>query len=1577
MRCNALFVCALLCCALSVHARDHFPDHDVDVLWQDFSAMERQARTNRADADDYVALMTTAVRLQAEYEAGLRTLTGLEAERLRQVLNTPLDVDAPPPVIEGTMGTFEGVVLEQGSGNPVTAGFVRAVRWNNPFIPYDAPIQPDGSYSLSVEPGHYLLHTIGTPEHIRFTWPDKPCANPATCSPWYGGEVIEIGAGDVDTRNFLIERGVRVQGTVTDDQGNPIESAMVTVRTRTGYGATVATNASGEYSTSQAFPPGHFRVFATPPAGGSLLAALHDGQPCTEECSTLPVSYLELDDVVGATTVDLELAEGFGLSGSVDSGGQPQEGVTIRLYSDDGHTQVWVSTDAAGEYEFPALRPADYRIVALSPETLNQVYPDLDCFGNACAPEAGSPVALGDAPVTRDFSLAPGASISGQITRASDGAPAVNTRVGVTNIAQGAHWAWTDANGEYTVSGLVEGTFYVMAFPDIADGDHRQTYLGNVACPATSCGELGQPLSIPATGNVGNVDIELVDGGGLSGQIIDAETGLPLSTMTGARLELWVASGPYQGQLAAQPMVQMDGTYSGDGLVPGAYKAVFGTTTHLGLIDTAFGGQPCPRGACDLDALPTVFVTAGTVLSGIDGTLPRGPVISGRITDSNTGEPPPPLPAGMTTSRLMAFYGTSGNYASFSDIDGEGNFRSRTGFPAGSFFASTFLSRNMMPFGGNYIDQAYDGLDCPRLKCNLTASASAINVAGSDIDGIDFSLRQGGGISGVVTDDDGGAPLAGVAIEAYDGAGRLVAETASNVLGQYTVDALPTGNYTVRTRNRQGYQNQIHDGGSCTPFCDPQSGTPIAVSEGSVTSGIDFALVRSVAISGTVRVDGVPAGNITVEAYGAIGNLVSETLSQPDGSYAFTNLSPGQFYLRTRNAFGHADALYAGHPCVGDACRVRDGDAVTLQPGQSLSGVNLDLAAGAVISGEVHDRLDPSTTLSGVTVQLLDDRGAVAFETTTGSNGAFGFGALAAGDYHLVTRNTPAYVDQTLGGTPCPSACNGLNGDVVTVVAGGNSSGNDLDLAPGAAISGNVQASGSPAVGAQAQVYNDTGVPVAQQPTNASGNYEIDNLPDGDFFVRIGGVPGHVSALWDAIACSGYCDILSGDAVSVVGSTPVGSINFNLAAGGGIAGTVTGGGNALPGVEVVAFDNAGFIAGTAVTNAAGQYSIGGLVDGSYRLRSTNIAGFVDRVFGGDTCSPSPCPLAGGTAIEVSGATISGIDFALQAGGSISGTATDTFGNPLPTGSAVLMDADGIELLDSPIVDGLWSFNGVADGTYYLLIENDLALVDELFDGVPCPAGACDITGLGTPIVLGGGSLMVHARGVSGISFQLSGGATIAGRVSDADTQAPLVGVEVFFFDAAGNRVGRAVTDGLGDYASQGGLPPGDYYAATVSGTARGVGDNYINQLYDGTPCLLNCDVTAGTVISLDGSGATGIDFALGQGGGLRGRVSGPDDEHLVQTVVRVYDADGFLAGTAATNSQGRYQIDGLPAGEYFAHTANLVGLTDVSYGDQPCQGACTPLDGDPITVPASGFVEDIDFQLTTEDEIFADRFEQL
>jgi len=1561
----------LLFLALATSASaSQWANPDVEFLWQQVAADVGHDRSSWT-ANEVAGTRRAAAELLMQAESGQLELTARDRERLDWVLAQPPAFTELNPVVSGPSATITGEVTEEGTGLPVTTGSVNAIPFGiDTFNSFSAPIQPDGSYTLVIPPGQYVLQTNSHADHVREAWPDLTCVDPNICSPWYGGDVIDLASGASLIRDFELARGIRISGTVSDSSLAPVSNAVVYLSARNrSYSIGISTAPDGSYMTARALPPGDYRVFAQGPSGSGLLGKLHDGQLCATDCRELPVAYLTLSNTATPSVVNFQLDPGVGLSGTVyeEDGVTPLEGASVQLASTDGWTSASQTTDASGNYQFESLRPADYRILAQHAETLNQIHPGLDCFGFDCAVEIGTPVALGGSPQVIDFTLQPGSSVSGTIRRLSDGTPVENAWVSVSNSLQGGRSSTTDASGNFTVTGLVEGTFFVYAH---TEDELERTYLGNVNCPLTNCGDFGTPLSVPASGGVSAVDIDMAVGGGLSGQLFDGQTGATLGFVFVPRLELWVSSGPYAGQLAAQGLSDEFGNYQISGLKPGAYKATFGTSSHLGLIDTAFGGQPCPRGSCDLSLLPTVFVTAGTVLPGISATLPRGPVISGTVTDSVSGQAPPWRPG---TSRLMAFYGASGNYASFSAVDGEGHYRSRTGFPAGTFYVSSYIFRNDMPFGDNYIDQAYNNLDCPRLQCNLTSAATALNVAGTDLDSIDFSLRKGGAIEGNIRDDGTSLGLAGVGIEAYDSLGRLVAKASSDALGNYRLDSLPTGDYFVRTRNLSGYQDQLHAGQSCTPFCDPVTGTTVAVAENAVVNNLDFDLIQSAAISGTVELSGSPAANITVEVYGAIGNLLDSTLSASDGSFAFTSLAPGDFYLRTRNSFGHADVLFDSEPCVGNACQVRRGLPITLAPGSSVAGLTLELTPGATISGEVHDRLSPSTKLSGVRVQLLDERGAVAFESTTGVAGSFSFPALAAGDYHLVTRETPGYVDQTLGGTACPSACNGLNGTLVSVASGATVSGQNLDLAPGASISGNVTAGGSPAVGAIAQVYNDSGVPVYQQPTNPSGNYEINQLPDGDFHVRVGNVPGYVSQLWNAIACSGYCDVLSGDQVTISGSTSVGSVNFVLAAGGGISGQVSSGTGPLPAVEVVAWDNAGFIAGRGVSNALGEYSINGLVAGNYKVRTTNTGGYIDQVFGGSSCSPSPCLLSAGSAITVASTTVAGIDFALTAGGSISGTATDQFGNPLPDGTATLMDVNGIELDTDTIEDGLWNFSGLADGTYYLLIENNLGLVDELYAGVPCPAGACDITDLGTPIVVGGGRLL--GAGNAGIAVALSRGVSVSGRVTDLGSGSAIVGAAVYFRDASGKLAGQGVTDGLGDYQSLGGLPPGQYFVSTASGTMRGVESNYVNQLFDGVPCPMDCNLGDGSPVTVAAEPVTGIDFALAQGAGLSGLVTGPGNAGLIQVEVRLFDADGYLAGTWRSNSQGQYAIDGLPAGTYYAHTVNNLGLADVTFGNDPCDGQCDPLAGQAIVVPANGTAGNINFELDFPDQVFADRFE--
>src|SRR5262249_12140875 len=147
------------------------------------------------------------------------------------------------------------------------------------------------------------------------------------------------------------------------------------------------------------------------------------------------------------------------------------------------------------------------------------------------------------------------------------------------------------------------------------------------------------------------------------------------------------------------------------------------------------------------------------------------------------------------------------------------------------------------------------------------------------------------------------------------------------------------------------------------------------------------------------------------------------------------------------------------------------------------------------------------------------------------------------------------------------------------------------------------------------------------------------------------------------------------------------------------------------------------------------------------------------------------------------------------------------------------------------------------------------------------------------------------------------------------------------------------------------LIPGSYTARTLDAYP------YLDQLYLGMPCI-DCGNGAtgsliGTAIVVNGgTTTTGIDFALGGGGRVSGRVTDAVTGAGIGNVfVSVYNAMGAFVTSAATSSTGTYTILGLPSGSYYARTSNSLGYTDGLYGGGSCLN-CSVTTGTPIAVTA-------------------------
>ena len=106
---------------------------------------------------------------------------------------------------------------------------------------------------------------------------------------------------------------------------------------------------------------------------------------------------------------------------------------------------------------------------------------------------------------------------------------------------------------------------------------------------------------------------------------------------------------------------------------------------------------------------------------------------------------------------------------------------------------------------------------------------------------------------------------------------------------------------------------------------------------------------------------------------------------------------------------------------------------------------------------------------------------------------------------------------------------------------------------------------------------------------------------------------------------------------------------------GTVTSVATGGG--VANVSVWIYSSSNSYVTDATTDASGNYtSRSGLTSGTYYARTSNSLGLVDGLYNGLSCVN--CNVLSGTPIGVStGATTPNINFALAAGGRISGTVT--------------------------------------------------------------------------------------------------------------------------------------------------------------------------------------------------------------------------------------------------------------------------------------------------------------------------------
>ncbi len=450
---------------------------------------------------------------------------------------------------------------------------------------------------------------------------------------------------------------------------------------------------------------------------------------------------------------------------------------------------------------------------------------------------------------------------------------------------------------------------------------------------------------------------------------------------------------------------------------------------------------------------------------------------------------------------------------------------------------------------------------------------------------VEFEMRPGGTITGVVTSDTDGSPITGASVEVQRIDAGFAWAAPYPVLveadGTYTSPGLPPGTYRVFFRDPSGE----HHGEFYDDAANPVDSAPVIVGPGAMVTA-DASLAAAIRPNLVGQVLGptdqplagirlqivddswVELASVTTGPDGRFDLMlpamcVTIVVTDPNGSYAFRQLP---MCLQS----GYVEPI-----------------EIALAPGGTFTGQVTSLNGAPLAGVQVWaTRSLPGGLWEAVPGNLVTD--ALGRYTTIG---------LPPGQYLVSFGATDDdYLDEWFDDAPSPDVA-----DRVAVSAGSVTTGIDARLTRLGSINGTVtyaSTGGGPAVpapGITVTVHPTDGSAPLTGSTGADGTYSID-VPDGDYVVEFAGTA--VETLW----YGGATDLLSAQTLSVVNRDVLTDIDASLRRLGTLTGVVTDhAGAPIADVEVLVEATDGSTTALATTGADGTYTVG-VVPGNHTIR---------------------------------------------------------------------------------------------------------------------------------------------------------------------------------------------------------------------------------------------------------------------------------------------------------------------------------------------------------------------------------------
>jgi 5-hydroxyisourate hydrolase-like protein (transthyretin family) len=1069
-------------------------------------------------------------------------------------------------------------------------------------------------------------------------------------------------------------------------------------------------------------------------------------------------------------------------------------------------------------------------------------------------------------------------SISGRVTRDSDATGISGVAINIYSSGWGSvKSGTTDASGNYTISALAAGNYYVGTGNSLG---YLNEYYDNVTSQA-----LATAVSVASGATTSNINFGLGLGGIISGQVTRDSDGTGISGVT---VNIYNASW---GSVKSGT-TDSAGNYSISGLASGSYYLRASGTGYI----NEFYDNVTSQGSAT-----AVSVASDATTANINFGLAAGGTIAGRVTRDSDG-------AGISGVSIN-IYNTSWSSIKSGTTDSTGNY-SISGLAADSYYVGTSSAA--------YVNEFYDNVTSQGAATQVSVASDATTA------NINFGLAGGGAgggtIAGRVTRDSDGAGLAGIYVTIYNTSGSAIKIGMTTTGGNYSITGLAASSYYVGANT--SISSSTYIGEYYNNVTSLSAATALSVALDATTSNINFGLGTAGTISGRVTrdSDGTGLSGVTVTIYNKSAAWffsVKSGTTDSAGNYSIPGLAAGSYYVGTANSLGYANEYYNNVTSQNAAAEV----SVAL--GATTSNINFGLALGGAISGRVTRDSD-GAGISGVTVTIYDAGWAIIKSGTTDAAGYYLISSLAPGIYYVGASST-VYANEYYNNVTSQSAAT-----AVSVVSNATTSNVNFGLAVGGTIAGRVtrDSDGTGISGVYIYAYSDSWGLIRSGTTDAAGNYSISGLA-GSYYVGTGNSLGYVNEYYDNVTSQS-----AATAVSVALGDTTANINFGLAAGGTIAGRVTrdSDGTGLSGVYIYAYNDSWSLIRSGTTDSAGNYTISGLAAGSYYVGTGNSSGYTDEYYNNVTSQSLAA-----TVSVTSNTTTSNINFGLAGGGTISGqVARDSDGTGLSGVTVSIYNTEWSQI-KSGMTDaaGNYSISGLAAGRYYVGTANSLGYVDEYFYGETSRSWAI-------PLNVSSGAT------TSDIYFSLSLGGTISGRVTRDSDGTGISGILINIYNASWSSVKSGTTDSAGNYSISG-LAAGTYYVGTYN--SPGYVDEYYNNV--------TTQSSATAVIVVSGAATANINFGLGGGGTIAGRVTRDSDGTGISGVaVGIYNTGWSQIKSGTTDSAGNYSISGLAAGSYHVRTN-----TSTTYINEYYNNVTSPSSAAAVNVELGATTSNIDFGL--------------